>query len=581
MGKKITGMGCLVLFGIPFALAGIAITCVSIGGLIKWRAAAAWEAVPAVIVEANLASRRSDDSTVYEIQAEYRYEYEGTTYTGTKVRLFDVSNSFRSMHTPLLERLEALKESGTPTVCYVSPEAPEEAVLYRDIDWLSAFYMPAGALLFGGVGFGIILYALYARRAAQYAEAAQARQPDAPWTWNQAWQSGTIRSHSIGYFVRTFAPALGVNLLSAPLAVLIPREASTGQHLLWLFLIFPIIGAVLAYFAVRDLLRYLRYGRSTLLLDTMPGVIGGTLRGTVRTKARVRPDRPFTTALKCVNRYTTRSGGKTTTNENTVWEDERTLDPGVVRDEIVRTVIPVHFEIPYDARPSCDEGSDKIYWRLSVRGEVAGPDYAAEFEIPVFRTAESATAPAPIAAGSDTQVPGIADDALASQRIQVVPLMDHGIRFISQPGRGAKPFGFLMMFMSVICIMVPVPIFLFAKQVPVLVLVISLPAGLLFGCLMFYEALRTFFEERVTDIQYGTLALQTGLVYKKRVVLQEDEIQGIGPKSTASANNVPYYSLVASTTAGKEHALARYFDRKDLPEELGRRMMQVLKMEGV
>src|SRR5262249_26932959 len=58
----------------------------------------------------------------------------------------------------------------------------------------------------------------------------------------------------------------------------------------------------------------------------------------------------------------------------------------------VGTTIPIAFAIPADAR-QCDDHdpNDRVLWRLEVSADVPGIDYASAFEVPVFRTAESAT----------------------------------------------------------------------------------------------------------------------------------------------------------------------------------------------
>jgi hypothetical protein len=58
------------------------------------------------------------------------------------------------------------------------------------------------------------------------------------------------------------------------------------------------------------------------------------------------------------------------------------------------TTIPVAFAIPGDAEP-CDDRDprNRVLWRLDVTASVPGVDYASTFEVPVFRTADSARAP--------------------------------------------------------------------------------------------------------------------------------------------------------------------------------------------
>ena len=82
------GAGCLMLFALPFAAVGVGALVWSGWTLLDWREAAGWAPVPAEIVAVDLESHTdSEGDTTYETTATYRYEYEGTSYTGTRVAI--------------------------------------------------------------------------------------------------------------------------------------------------------------------------------------------------------------------------------------------------------------------------------------------------------------------------------------------------------------------------------------------------------------------------------------------------------------------------------------------------------------
>lgn len=77
------GLGCLILFALPFAAIGM-----GVGAWMGWTVIAhmkmrGWEEVPAKIVRADLKVSKGRKSTTYEVTAEYAYEYGSKHYTGS------------------------------------------------------------------------------------------------------------------------------------------------------------------------------------------------------------------------------------------------------------------------------------------------------------------------------------------------------------------------------------------------------------------------------------------------------------------------------------------------------------------
>jgi hypothetical protein len=86
----------------------------------------------------------------------------------------------------------------------------------------------------------------------------------------------------------------------------------------------------------------------------------------------------------------TRSGKKSRVREETLWEDRRVI-PGAMRAD-TGVAIPIAVPIPREAAATdVSVQSDQVLWRLEVKSEAPGVDFAARFEVPVFATAESET----------------------------------------------------------------------------------------------------------------------------------------------------------------------------------------------
>ncbi len=251
-------------------------------------------------------------------------------------------------------------------------------------DWAQAGYASIFMLVFGGVGLGGIAAVFAGRRRALEVQAREARQPDAPWLWREDWAARRITDGSRTQVWLAWGMAAFWNLVSLPGAIVAVRAALHGGNRAALVaLLFPAIGLGLLVWAARATLRYQRYGVSRFELATLPAAVGHALEGTVRTPAGLRPTEGFKVALTCIRRVTTGTGRSRSTTEYVLWQDERQV-PGT------GVGVPVAFAIPPDAVP-CDatRASDRTLWRLAISADVPGVDYAATFEVPVFRTAAS------------------------------------------------------------------------------------------------------------------------------------------------------------------------------------------------
>lgn len=251
-------------------------------------------------------------------------------------------------------------------------------------DWEQAGFLTIFALVFGGVGVGGIAAVLAGRRKVEERIAREARHADAPWLWRDDWAARRITDSSRGGMWGAWAFAALWNLVSLPSAVLAVRSALTqGNRAALLALLFPIVGAGLLIWAIRATVRYRRFGVSRLELSTLPAPVGHALDGLVRTPAGLRPPEGFRVVLSCIRRVTTGGGRNRSTSESILWQEERRMPATGVG-------VPVTFVIPADAAPSDPRQSgDRTLWRLEISAEVPGVDYAAAFEVPVFRTAAS------------------------------------------------------------------------------------------------------------------------------------------------------------------------------------------------
>ena len=355
------------------------------------------------IVRAELKVVHGRKSSSYQTIAEYTYEFGGRQYKGSRVGLSGGADNMGSFQQKAYAELSGYRKSGKPFRCFVNPSQPDQALLYRDLRWEMAALQMVFVLVFGGVGFGLLIGGAVALRRERARAALAAAHPDSPWMWKSDWAAGQMVSSTKTAAVAAVLFAVFWNLVSAPLWFVLPGEI-WQRHNYWalLGLLFPAIGLVLICAALYCILRWLKYGQSVLQMADVPGRIGGQLAGVVRTSAKIRPEDGFHLALRCVRRITTGTGKQRNTIERVLWENEQTVMHELLDDQTTVSAIPVVFEIPADREPSDESNpNDQIVWRLTASAKVPGIDYSANFDVPVFRTAENDANAAPEGGASE------------------------------------------------------------------------------------------------------------------------------------------------------------------------------------
>lgn len=218
----------------------------------------------------------------------------------------------------------------------------------------------------------------------------QTRHPREPWLWREDWARRRIMDEhrNSGWYLLFFALAWNAISWTITLGIWGGSPKRGFQH--YFVLLFPAIGVLILMAAIQGLLRRHRYGVAVFELATLPAPLGRALAGRVRVDRGLEPDREMSVSLRSIRRTVTRSGKKSRVREETLWEDRRVI-PGAIRAD-TGVVIPIAVAIPREA--AATDGSlpfDQVLWRLEVKSEAPGVDFAARFEVPVFPTAESET----------------------------------------------------------------------------------------------------------------------------------------------------------------------------------------------
>jgi hypothetical protein len=561
--KTTRGLGCLVLFALPFAVAGLLVGFLAAKMLWFWVEIRDWQEVPARIIHTELTTN-TGDSTTYSVEAKYRYDFGGATYQGDRVGLSSGSDNIGSFHQDAHRELSYYQEAGESFRCYVNPQEPSEAILYRELRWGLFALMGVFALIFTGAGLGLMVAGFVGRRHLLDGEKRVADNPSEPWRWKDDWAEGRITATGKAQFLLPCIMAVFWNLLSTPLLFVLPKEVRDNDNYLALLgLIFPLVGIGLAIWAIRSFVRWRKFGDSVLELSTFPGVIGGPLKGRVLTSVDIKPSSGFRLTLNCVNRVTRGSGDDRSTSESILWQEEKHLQRESAEFDPTRSEIPIDFQIPFDSSPTEERSDDdEILWRLQVEAEVPGVDYTSQFEVPVFHTADSREDPAPAA---DSEVWGVEAEPvidLAQYGIDSELLSTGAHRLTFRAARHKGPAlsltGFLVLWLgfNYLLIYLDAPIFF-----PII--------WGLFSILIFLGTLDLWFERRMVETHSDRLVLIGGMLGLKRVrEIQRTEIREISPIRGMQSGNKLFYRIQITTQDDKKHTAATKLDNLSLAREV-------------
>jgi len=568
VNKTHRGLGCLILFALPFAAAGLFVGFLAVKMLWLWIEVRDWQEVPARIVHTELITNTGDDSNTYTVEAKYLYEFRGATYEGDRVGLSIGSDNIGSFHQDKHRELSRYQAQGEPFRCYVNPDDPSQAVLFRGLRWGLFALMGVFSLLFTGVGVGLMVGGSWGKRQLHKEEELVAANPQEPWRWKNDWAAGRITATGKTQFLLPAIMAVFWNLISAPLLFLLPKEViENDNHLALIGLIFPLVGIGLAIWAIRSYIRWKKFGDSVFEMSTFPGVIGGPLAGRVLTSVNLKPSDGFHLTLNCIHRVTRGSGDDRRTSESILWQQVQHLERESAEFDPTRSEIPVDFQIPFDASPTEERSDDdQILWRLQVEAEVPGVDYGSQFEVPVFKTAASLEDSAPI----------VESDGWRAEEPPAIDLTPHGIdsellstgarRLTFSAARHKGPAialtGFLILWLGFNYLMIHLeaPIFF-----PIIWGVFSL--------LIFFGVLDLWFDRRTVEIHSDKLTLAGGIFGMGRThQIQRTEIREIKPIRGMQSGNKLFYRIQIITQDDKKLVAATKLDNLSLAQAVIERL---------
>jgi len=411
--------------------------------------------------------------------------------------------------------------------------------------------------LFSLIGFGLIAAVVFGSRYLAAEQKIQAEHPGEPWLWRDDWSHGRADSKTKSSMLAAWLIASLWMLVSAPILFVIPKEQFEREPKTFFALLFPIAGIFLISWALRQTMRRLEFGKTYFEMPIVPLVVGREARGTIQARFSNIPQNGVTLKLTCIRRITTGSGDNRSTSERILWREEKTLPAEQLIAGPIGTSIPVSFAVPQDAQATDTTNSnDAILWVLEADADVPGVDYKDLFEVPVFRTKDTPTAPQVAAWGS------LAISKPAHPTIVVRPSAEGRTEFYFPSARN-KGFAFGVTIFSLV-------------WSGAIVLMIALHAPFifpvffsLFDALMIFITLDLWMGSSTVIFNQGELRVRSGLVGQGRI--QEVPFSEIGEIRSAitsqqgGATGTPYYDIQLIKTDGKKLTLGKTIrDRQEV-----------------
>jgi len=252
-------------------------------------------------------------------------------------------------------------------------------------------------------------------------------------------------------------------------------------------------------------------------------------------------------------------------------------------------VVPVTIRIPADA-PGTDasDADNEVHWRLEVRAATPGLDYAATFDVPIYRTAESAlpetaeraTHLKPVPAIASLTVPrseatAMADDASAgahdaNSRIAVRQTAEGLVLDFAaarNPGAAAGLSAFALLWTGSIALMI-------ALRAPFF---FPLIFGL-FDALFFWIALEMWFGVTRIKANGAGVKVASGLGEPgaERWIPASD-IADVGTAIGMQVNTTAYYDLRLTRVSGRSVKLGGDIRHKREAEWLARQILAAIR----
>lgn len=389
---------------------------------------------------------------------------------------------------------------------------------------------------------------------ANKATATQAAYANQPWMWRKDWAQGRAQSLAARSLGARWLFALIWNALWLFFFFMIFASNRRVEHLpkaAYFMLLFPLIGLVTLFAALRSTVRVMRYGRTFLQLQTLPVPLGRSLKGTIEVPLPYPLPHGIHLSFTCVNRVTTGAGKQRSTTDYIRWRANKLLGSEQIMAGPSGSTIPIDFDVPRDM-PGSDtsNNANAIYWFLRAQADVPGVNFDDKYEVPVFETSDSPTLQ-DWEAAQDSEERSHPASAPIRPTVRVSAAPEGGTAFYFPAGRN---FAFGMMVTLFALVFTATECAIVMGHGPFLFMLVF---GLASLFLLVLTANAWFGTARVVASGSGITATTSLFGYTRSKMWTSSQLRLIHPKISSqsagsSASNV-YYAVTLTDLGGREY----------------------------
>jgi hypothetical protein len=398
----ISGAWCGVLFGGCFVtLASVFLVVIIVSMVIPTIGAQRWPSTQCTILTSKVEQHQGDDGPTYSPEITFEWTVDGEKYQGGQYYIRTFSGS-RSYADSVVDQYKV----GSVAECFYDPDDPSNAVLNRDIGWIT-FLIPLIPIVFLVVG-GFIVYSSLRRknddsRNKLTDESSILLKPDDPDFGATAYSDGSTDSEDSEdaqwakpLQLKPAQTRLGTALGMAFFAVfwngivatfvyfmLTDPPAGWQRYLIWLFLTpFILIGIVLIFGMISSFMQLFN-PIVNVALSSGAVPLGGTVDLAWEVSGRVSAIKKLTITIRAIESATYRRGTSTYTDTSAF----ALIPVADVTTQHEMRFGSVQANIPQTTMHTADFGNNSIVWTIEVAGEISWwPDLKESY---VFRVTPS------------------------------------------------------------------------------------------------------------------------------------------------------------------------------------------------
>ena len=197
------------------------------------------------------------------------------------------------------------------------------------------------------------------------------------------WKDGRVRSAAKTTIWMSLLFGVAFTGISLPAVLDMPKEFAAGNHIILVVLLFPLVGVSALIYCVYSVFAWRKFGSTELVLNPVPGSIGGDFGGYIDVPIAWSGRGEFSITLNCQHTSTSGSGKNRSTKTNVVWQREGIA---TVSPTSSGTRCAFRFSIPEDLHESEEASSSYYHWLFQIECELPGIDFRRNFSVPVFKS---------------------------------------------------------------------------------------------------------------------------------------------------------------------------------------------------